>query len=143
VDRASLKKEIRAELLVTAINRRCAGIFRAMVERAKKMSREAEIDFTADDLRRAANCAVGQLCPWCSKKITPKNFCFDHLVPISREGGTFALSNLGVPCSRCNTVKGALTAHEFHALRLALSDFASEARADIFSRLGLGGKWKR
>jgi 5-methylcytosine-specific restriction endonuclease McrA len=139
---AEMKRSIKAEQAQQLVNRRCYSIFRHQVEKAEELKREGEIDFNLEDLRLAVRNRIGKSCDWCSKPITPKNFCLDHLTPTSR-GGAFSMKNLGIACSSCNGKKGNLTVLEFTILLAAISEFHPDARGDIMTRLGVGGRWKR
>jgi 5-methylcytosine-specific restriction endonuclease McrA len=139
---AEIKRGIREQDAWRTVDRRCYSIFMHMKEKAEELKRSGEIDFDVDDLRQKVHALIGEPCLWCSKKLTPKSFCLDHSIPLSR-GGTFALSNLSVPCSSCNGKKGNLKPDEFIRLQTLLSEFPPEARGDIMTRLGVGGRWKR
>lgn len=139
--RLEMKREVRASLIVQSINRRCASIYRNQVERAAKLNVPGP-DYSADALKALVIEKITQGCCYCGKKLTPKNFELDHLVPIGR-GGSFTMSNLAVCCRQSNRIKGQLTANEFHDLMHFLLTLPTEAQQDIRQRLGIGGKWLR
>jgi hypothetical protein len=139
---AEIKREMRVTDAKRLVDRRCYSIFKHNQEKAIEMGRGAEINFTVEDLRTKAHAAVGNPCMWCGKKLTPKSFCFDHGDAVSR-GGSFSFQNMDIPCSPCNNTKGSLSMEEFKKLHEFLLTIAPEARANILSRMAIGGQWKR
>ena len=139
--RRALKKDLLAEISQQVANRCCAAIYRHQTEKAEKL-KIAPPNYTLEDLRAFVAGALASACPYCSRKVTPKNFELDHATPLNR-GGQFSLDNTDVIDSACNKKKGALTRQEFSSLLEFLSTFTPEARADVLQRLGIGGRWKR
>lgn len=138
---AEIKRGIREQDAWRAVERRCYSIFKHNQEKAEELKREKEIDFDLELMRKHAHTAVGQPCYWCLRKLTPKNFSFDHMVTVLR-GGTFAWINMMVICSTCNNIKGSLSFEEFTKLHEFLHTLLIDARTDILRRLGLGGQWR-
>lgn len=48
----------------------------------------------------------GGQCMKCGKKVTKDEFHVDHIVPISKGGAEWDLSNLELSCPKCNIQKG-------------------------------------
>jgi 5-methylcytosine-specific restriction endonuclease McrA len=143
-ERRALKRELVAELSQQLVNRRCASIYSHQTEKAQKLG-IAQPDYTLDQLRTLVADALTPEranCPYCGRKLTPKNFELDHATPLNR-GGQFTLANTNVIDGPCNKKKGSLTREEFSRLLEFVSTFVSEARADVLQRLGIGGRWKR
>lgn len=101
-----------------------------------------EIDFNLDHIINMALNIVGKPCKWCGKNIKPKTFCFDHKIPLSRDG-TFKLDNLDIIDSACNQKKGKLLESEYSKILQLIDQFPPQAKADVMIRLGLGGKWSK
>jgi 5-methylcytosine-specific restriction endonuclease McrA len=143
-ERRAMKRELVAEISQQLVNRRSASIFKHQCEKAEKLQ-IARPDYTLDQLRAFVTDALASeraTCPYCTRKLTPKNFELDHATPLNR-GGQFTVPNTDVICGPCNKKKGGLTRQEFSSLLEFVSTLASEARADILQRLGIGGRWKR
>lgn len=65
-----------------------------------------------------AACPVN--CTWCSRGLTSKTICFDHVVPITR-GGHHTADNLTPSCKSCNSSKSnKLLSEWFPRLRMQL-----------------------
>jgi 5-methylcytosine-specific restriction endonuclease McrA len=137
----SIKRQMMVEIQQSAVNRRCGSIVKHQNEKADKL-KIARPNYSADALRAFVSPVIGTACKYCGKKITPKNFELDHETPLNR-GGQFTLDNTAVIDNSCNKKKGALTAIEFRALLDFLKGFVDQARADVLTRLGIGGQWKR
>lgn len=104
--------------------------------RAKKAG--ATLNYGLIDLQQLL--ANNPLCYYCRLPVA-FDASIDHKTPITRGGPwTYLLGNLCISCSRCNRLKGMLTAEEFTQLRLALELLPPVARADIERRLLAGGK---
>jgi hypothetical protein len=138
---AEIKRGIREQDAWRTVERRCYSIFTHLREKAKELKREGEIDFGVETVRSTAHDAMGKPCHWCEKKLTPKNFSFDHMTAVMR-GGLFAWSNMMIVCSGCNTTKGSLSAEEFVLLKAFLLTLCDAARLDILRRMALGAKWR-
>jgi 5-methylcytosine-specific restriction endonuclease McrA len=48
----------------------------------------------------------GGKCMKCGKRLLPNNFHVDHIIPISKGGDEWDLSNLELSCPSCNLSKG-------------------------------------
>ena len=139
---AEIKRGIREQDAWRTVERRCYSIFKHNQEKAAELHRESEIDFDLVLMRQHAHAVMGNICHWCLKKLTPKNFSFDHEIAVTR-GGTFAWDNMMVICSGCNHTKGTLSREEFMKLHEFLHTLLADARADILRRLGCGGQFIR
>lgn len=137
----SIKRQMMVEIQQGSVNRRCGSIFSNQNVKADKL-KIARPNYTADALRALVSAVIGTGCKYCGKKITPKNFELDHETPLSR-GGQFTLDNTAVIDNSCNKKKASLTALEFRSLLEFLKTFPDQARADVLTRLGIGGQWKR
>ncbi len=47
------------------------------------------------------------ICMKCGQVLFPDNFHVDHIVPVSKGGDEWDLSNLELSCPKCNLAKGA------------------------------------
>src|SRR5262245_60540534 len=95
------------------IMRRTIDIFRHQKDRAKKLGKQ--LSYNLSDIRAMLDEPFAMNCIYCNDTLTPKNFSYDHAIPVSR-GGTFDIHNLRVCCDRCNQTKGRLTGTEFYKL---------------------------
>ena len=138
---AVMRRQVRAADEIALVNKRAYSMFRAMSVRAIEDGKAEQIDFTVEDIRKAAREAIHFPCRWCERIITAKNFSLDHKTPICR-GGSYQGFNLRIICSVCNGQKGSLIEDEFRALRAFLVTITVEAKADVLRRLGLGARWR-
>lgn len=117
---------------------RTYAIYRHQRERAEEWS--SKLPYGVDDLRRLVKDVLGQPCPYCSDPIDRETLSVDHATPISREG-EFSLTNLVVSCTRCNQVKGNMTASEYGQLLSVVLNLAHEAARSVLSRLRAGTRF--
>lgn len=134
------RRKAREKHATSLFLRKTGNCFKGMVQRAKELGREQEIDFTLAELRMMLEKAMTQPCPWSGAKLTVSNLAVDHSTPISR-GGNFGRFNLTAMTKSSNWQKGALTAEEFHSLLRTLDQMAPEAKTDTLRRLTIGGRW--
>jgi 5-methylcytosine-specific restriction endonuclease McrA len=78
-------------------------------------------------------------CRYCGKVCDISEVALDHAVPLAR-GGSPDLSNIELPCAKCNAAKGECTAGEFQELVAFLENCIPLARTDIIDRLAKYGK---
>lgn len=139
-EQAELRRQVLGDLAERKLKARCTSIFRNQIAKADKLQ-ILRPDYDAGRLMSMARTVVGTPCRYCGKKITVSNMSFDHKFPLDR-GGTMTTENLDVIDDSCNNKKGKLTAGEFQSLIMFLKSFAEEARGDVLTRLGIGGRWK-
>lgn len=131
---------------------RTLQMFHDQRRRARKKSRQGEIDYTLEMLRGAARQALGIMpddpafagvkpeafCRYCRMTLVAGNFSGDHELPIGR-GGSFSWKNLDLDvCQGCNKAKGRLTAPEFRKLIELAEAMDPAAKRDILARLKAG-----
>ena len=58
----------------------------------------------------------GGMCMKCGRKVRPDNFQVDHIVPITKGGDEWDLSNLELACPDCNRQKGDRVEKEYVVL---------------------------
>jgi hypothetical protein len=75
---------------------------RAQTERRRSLKRNAEGNFSAQDITTKYEQQSGR-CYWCHKELNEK-YHIDHYIPLSR-GGTNYPSNIVIACVRCNTTR--------------------------------------
>lgn len=61
------------------------------------------------------------MCPYCNKKLKPKDLSVDHIIPKSR-GGSDDIRNLRLVCKKCNLLKGNFIESEFSRVRHFIED---------------------
>jgi hypothetical protein len=139
---ADIRRQVLSDVATKKLRAKCRNIYRHQCEKAKKLNL-ALPDYTVGQLTTIVAASIGTLCEFCKKKITIANVQIDHGRPLTR-GGTFELSNIFAGDSACNMKKGSLTREEYGKLLVFIADnFPDAARADVMTRLGIGGKWKR
>jgi 5-methylcytosine-specific restriction endonuclease McrA len=136
-ERRAAKEKHRA----SALKAKTRNIFKGQQKRAEEMGRLGEINFTLEDFRREVGDISIKECCYCKTDLTVKNFTVDHMVPVSRPLGTFAMPNLALCCMPCNYQKGSLDYSEFNSLLYLLSCLPPESATDIKRRLTIGGKF--
>ena len=57
-------------------------------------------------VRKVVYVRDGGICMKCGRRVHAKNFHVDHIVPLSRGGSEWDLSNLELSCMECNLQKG-------------------------------------
>lgn len=78
-------------------------------------------------------------CSYCGIPLFADTVRIDHKIPASL-GGQLSLDNCCCCCDLCNRAKGALSADEFHVLRVTLDEMLHDGRLSI---AGHGDIWKR
>jgi hypothetical protein len=63
-------------------------------------------------LREAIHAREGGRCFYCSRRLSPKTRCLDHVVPLAQMGGN-SYRNLVSSCGECNSLKGERKAEDF------------------------------
>ena len=63
-------------------------------------------------LREAIHGREGGRCFYCSRRLSPKTRCLDHVVPLAQMGGD-SYRNLVSSCGECNSLKGERRAEDF------------------------------
>jgi len=58
-------------------------------------------------VRQVIWCRDGGVCMKCGKSLYPDDFHVDHIIPVSKGGEEWDLSNLELSCPECNLTKGA------------------------------------
>lgn len=76
-------------------------------------------------------------CPYCRGQLSAANFCFDHRLPIVRDG-RFTLRNLEVCCAACQRAKGVLDATEYRELLAVVAAWPKPVAANFLDRLRAG-----
>lgn len=117
------------------LKRRCASSLAKHRARAKALG-IASLPYALDDLMRLAG--ASPTCHWCSTPVGWSTLQFDHIQPTGR-GGAFTIDNTVCSCSRCNLLRGILTAEEFGLLRELLARLHPVAAEDLARRLIAGG----
>lgn len=74
-------------------------------------------------------------CRYCRGFFGVKDLAADHEIPLSREGGSAELWNIGFPCQNCNMAKGSLKPNEFLSLLAFLEKEIPLGRQDVLGRL--------
>lgn len=91
---------------------------RARVEKRRRLSQQAEGDFTENDLKQIYDEQNGK-CAYCGISVyweIPKDIHVDHIHPLSR-GGTNWPHNICLACASCNLTKGEKTVSEWELVR--------------------------
>ena len=117
------------------LKRRCRSALSCHRGRAKAAG-VLKLPYGLDDLLTLVGSAT--TCAYCRCPLGFGTLQFDHKQPTAR-GGLHALGNLAVACSRCNALKGMLTADEFALLRELLAKLHPIASEDLQRRLLSGG----
>ncbi len=72
-----------------------------------------DTDFLAKrPLREAIHRREGGRCFYCSRRLSPRTRCLDHVVPLARMGGN-SYHNLVSSCGECNSLKADRRAEDF------------------------------
>jgi 5-methylcytosine-specific restriction endonuclease McrA len=95
------------------------------------------LDFDLPRLRQLVSEA--KTCNYCHTPLSYGILQLDHKIPLARNG-PHVFANLTPTCSRCNRLKGKLTAEEFAAVRSFLATLHPIARQDVELRLISGGQ---
>ena len=74
-------------------------------------------------------------CRYCNGFFNIVDIAADHEIPLSREGGSAELWNIGFPCQQCNSQKGSLNPEEYLKLLRFLELEIPMGRQDVLSRL--------
>jgi len=119
------------------LRRRCASALAHHRRRAR-----AEGVTLAYGLDELVHLAASVACAYCYRPLG-SDLTFDHGVPTSRPGGSWALANLFAVCPRCNALKGRLTRDEYRALCDFLDGQGPAAAEDLTRRLLAGGRTYR
>lgn len=139
------RRKSRAKQQQSAFMNRSRGIFTGQVNRYMEIRGKSAKSFpySLDQFRALCRAALVEPCFYCRKKLTPKTMCGDHRVSIMR-GGLFSLSNVRLIHQHCNWRKGLMNEDEFTGLQKFVdTHLAPVAAADLWKRLGIGGKWGR
>jgi 5-methylcytosine-specific restriction endonuclease McrA len=135
----------RAKQLQSAFMNRSRGIYTGQVNRFMEIRGKPAVAFpyTLAQFREQCRFELQHPCLYCHKKMTPKSMCGDHRRSIVR-GGSFKLSNVRLIHQNCNWRKGLMNEDEYIWLCEAVdAHLAPIAAADLWKRLGIGGKWGR
>lgn len=116
------------------LRRRCTSALAHHRRRAR-----AEGVTLAYGLDELVHLAASVACAYCHRPLG-SDLTFDHGVPTSRPGGSWALANLFAVCPRCNALKGRLTRDEYRALCDFLDGIGPAAAEDLVRRLLAGGR---
>ena len=93
----------------------------------KRRSEEYGVEFSIEggDIRKMFFEVYGKSCKYCEKELTFRTIACDHIVPLSKEGGT-TVDNLQLICKACNTRKGPLNEEEFGVLIQLIQELPEE-----------------
>ena len=108
----------------------------------KRRSGEYNVEFSieGDDIRKMFFEVYGKPCKYCEKKLTFRTIACDHIVPLSKKGGT-TVKNLQLICSSCNARKGPLNEEEFGVLIQHIQDLPEEICKYVMRKLAKGGRY--
>lgn len=139
------RRKSRLKQQHSAFMNRSRGIFAGQVNRYVEIrGKSAEsFPYTLEQFREQCRFELQHPCIYCHKKMTPKSMCGDHRKSIAR-GGSFNLRNVRIIHQNCNWRKGLMNEDEFFGLQAFVDKcLAPVAAADLWKRLGIGGKWGR
>lgn len=138
------RKKSRAKHQHSAFMNRSRGMYNGQVNRYVELRGKAKKTFPYSLEQFRAYCSLAlkrSSCWYCDKKLTVKSMCADHRLPVVR-GGSFKLSNIRIIHQNCNFRKGLMTESEYEKLTtFADLHLSGKARADLWKRLGIGGRW--
>lgn len=138
------RKQMRTKAQHALFMSRTLRMYNGQVRRFEEVTHQAKdyFPYTVEDLRAECLRALeAELCPHCDCKLTIRTMCADHRHPVALSG-TFKLTNIRIICATCNFRKGKLSEDEFKLLTEFANDWLSaDARADLWRRLVVGGKW--
>lgn len=138
------RKKSRTKHQQSVFVNRTRGMYNGQVNRYVELREKSKTSFpyTLEQFREKCTTALDKpTCWYCDKKLTVKSMCADHRLPVVR-GGSFKLSNIRIIHQNCNWRKGLMTEAEYEKLT-TFADFhlSGKARADLWKRLGIGGRW--
>lgn len=128
------------ETAKSAFLRLTGSRYDSMRQRLERKKNGPTLPFTKEEYRAKVLAAMGGKddgfikCRYCSGFVSLEEVASDHEMPLSR-GGSPGLDNIGLPCKRCNSRKGALTPDEFLALIRFLEVEIPLGRLDVLERL--------
>lgn len=128
------------ETAKSAFLRLTGSRYDSMRQRLERKKNGPVLPFTKEQYRAKMLAAMNGAydgfvqCRYCRAFCSLEQLASDHEMPLSR-GGSPGLDNIGFPCKRCNSAKGALTPDEFLQLLKFLEIEIPMGRMDVLERL--------
>ena len=108
--------------------------------RRRSEEHEVEFDIAKEEIRKMFYDIYGTECKYCKKILNFRNIACDHIVPLTKEGGT-SVKNLQLICKTCNTRKGPLDETDFSLLIDLVQELPEELSRYVMKKLAKGGRY--